>query len=656
MESLRHETPDIETSSDSYAGRFSGAAGAYLLAVQQQVLGRALGNCTGANVLEVGGGHGQSVQVLLERGSKITILGSDQTTHRRIRRLYGAGSIRCVTGNILRLPFEDRSFDIVVAVRLIAHIEQWRRLLAELCRVACHAVVIDYPRRVSLNGLTPVLFYVKRLLEGNTRRYASFFEGDLEQAFEEHGFAMTWSCNQFFLPMFLHRLGQGARWLQGLEGAFRWAHLTRFFGSPGIVCAERGASAGKPLQRARAHDPPRLDGASRTQLAVLLVAPNPFFQERGTCIAVRMVCETLCEAGHRVDLLTYHVGQDLAVQGLDIIRIPRPPFIDDVPIGFSWKKIVCDVLLGFSLFRVVSCGRYDVVHAVEEAIFPAMLANVFARAKLIYDMDSSMADQLVERWEWLRRFSPLLYGFESLAIRRADSILAVCHDIAERARAGDAKRHVVVLQDVPLEVKPEADAVESLRQTCSIHGPLILYAGNLEHYQGIDLLLEGFAALRAIAAADLVVIGGTRQDTETYKARAQALGVLSSTHFLGRRPIAHVACLLEQASMVVSPRLRGNNTPMKIFSYLASGRPIVATNVRAHTQVLDPSCALLVECTPNGLADALCRLIRDPELGERLGLAGKRLAAERHSVAQYRQKLIDEYARLAGASEGCSEG
>jgi len=385
---------------------------------------------------------------------------------------------------------------------------------------------------------------------------------------------------------------------------------------------------------------------------VLLVAPNPFFEERGTPIAVRMLCETLCGAGHSVDLLTYHVGSDVEIAGLNILRIPRLPLIIHVPIGFSWKKIICDIFLSAKLVSRIVRKKYEVVHAVEEAIFPALLAKVFGRAKLIYDMDSSMPDQLLEKWTYLRPISPVLYKLEKLAIRRADGVMAVCEDLAERARADDPQKHVVVLQDVPLDSRPESGPAENLRETCDLHGPFMLYVGNLEHYQGIDLLLEGFAVVRERTEIDLVIIGGTEEDIAKYQDKARALGVLPWTHFLGPRPIARLAAFLEQATILVSPRLSGNNTPMKIYSYLASGRPVVATNIRSHTQVLDPSCAVLVEPTPANLAEGFERLVRDETLHESLGEAAKRLVQAKYSMAEYKKKIIDEYARL---ERGCSD-
>src|SRR3990167_624419 len=110
-------------------------------------------------------------------------------------------------------------------------------------------------------------------------------------------------------------------------------------------------------------------------MKILLVAPEPFYTERGTPIAIKLLAETLCEFGNKVDLLTYHVGEDVNINGLNLIRISKPPFCNTIPIGFSWKKILADIYLSFHMIGLLMRNKYDVIHAVEESIFPAVCIN-----------------------------------------------------------------------------------------------------------------------------------------------------------------------------------------------------------------------------------------------------------------------------------------
>ena len=236
--STQRETPDIETSSDDYARRFAGPAGKYFLSIQEQAFQRVCPTRPDCSVLEVGGGHGQLVPVFLRRNCELTILGSDESTHRRVRAAFPDATIDYAVGDVLKLPYEDNSFDIVVAVRLISHIDAWETLLKEFCRVARYSIIIDYPSWISLNALTPVLFSMKKGLEGNTRNYKSFFRWQLSKVLRRHGFEITCTWNQFILPMFLHRVLHGARWLQVAERIFRAVGLTGLLGSPVVMRAD----------------------------------------------------------------------------------------------------------------------------------------------------------------------------------------------------------------------------------------------------------------------------------------------------------------------------------------------------------------------------------------------------------------------------------
>lgn len=233
------ETPDVETSSEDYARRFSGQAGRYFLEVQDRAVSAALSGRGGSSVLEVGGGHGQLVPLFLSLGCSLTIYGSDETTHERVRAAFPDASIQFACGSVLDLPYDDRCFDLVVAIRLISHIQAWERLIDELCRVARASVLIDYPSWRSLNVLTPLLFKLKRRVEGNTRTYTSFLDGQIAAAFERRGFRIMSVHKQFFLPMLVHRALKGANWLQNAERAFHRMRLTTMFGSPVVVRADR---------------------------------------------------------------------------------------------------------------------------------------------------------------------------------------------------------------------------------------------------------------------------------------------------------------------------------------------------------------------------------------------------------------------------------
>lgn len=235
------EDADIEASSDRYAGRFAGPVGEWFLDVQARLTLQGLeGLPRGATVLDVGGGHAQLTPALVGAGYTVTVVGSDPSCAQRLGSWLDRGECRYQTADLLALPFADGSFDAVLCYRLIAHSIDWRRLLAELCRLAASRVVIDYPSRRSLNFISGGLYPAKlRIERGTTRRFLLYSPREIREGFEHNGFRVVSHTPQFLLPMVVHRFVGSTAFSRAIEAPGRIAGMTRWWGSPVIVRADR---------------------------------------------------------------------------------------------------------------------------------------------------------------------------------------------------------------------------------------------------------------------------------------------------------------------------------------------------------------------------------------------------------------------------------
>lgn len=230
---------DVESSSAAYARRFAGPVGRWFLDVQARTTLALLAPRPGTSVLDVGGGHAQLTGPLVEAGCDVTVYASAESAGERVQEWVNAGRARFRWGPLLRAPWADASFDAVLAFRLLAHAERWRELVAELCRLARRAVIVDYPTTRSVNAVSGALFGVKKEIEGDTRPFRVFRDGDIETAFAAAGFAATGRRPQFLLPMALHRGLRLAAVSRAVEAAARASGITRAWGSPVILRAER---------------------------------------------------------------------------------------------------------------------------------------------------------------------------------------------------------------------------------------------------------------------------------------------------------------------------------------------------------------------------------------------------------------------------------
>lgn len=393
-------------------------------------------------------------------------------------------------------------------------------------------------------------------------------------------------------------------------------------------------------------------------MRILVLAPHPFFQARGTPLAVKTVLEFLSARGHQIDVLTFHEGEDVDIPNCRIYRTGRLRWIRNIRPGFSLKKVVCDVFMFGKCLRMVRKNRYDLIHAVEESAFIAAAMQSLTGVPYVYDMDSSLAEQMVDAYPGLHFAFPLLRRCEALAVRRSLGVLTVCAALEDVAHGHAPDKPVGRVEDTTL-LPPGAHSANG--QTAETALPagvgsqslVAMYVGNLEHYQGIGLLIDGFRhTVARVPNAHLVIVGGLEQDIERYRRRAQHLGIPGQVHFMGPRPVTSLNELLQRADVLVSPRLKGLNTPMKIYSYLDSGIAVLATRLRSHTQVLDDRTAYLVAPEPKALGDGLAHLLSDPDLRTRLATEAKAYVQEEFTPAAAQRKLSAFYTMMESKASG----
>jgi glycosyltransferase involved in cell wall biosynthesis len=387
-------------------------------------------------------------------------------------------------------------------------------------------------------------------------------------------------------------------------------------------------------------------------LRILFLAPQPFFEVRGTPLAVLAMVRALSACGHEVDLLTFAQGEDIAVPGVVHRRSLALP-VGRVKPGASAAKMILDIpFIGHAKWRLV-VGRYDVVHAVEEAAhLIAPMARVL-RVPLVADVDSSIPHQL--RYSGFARRGPLLWlaeGLERFALRGAVAAITVCRSLTEVVRATAPGTPVFQIEDPPLVTGASTDSetIGALRSRLRLGSlPVVLYTGNLESYQGVDLLID--AAAR-VEGASFLIVGGRPDEVVAMRGRAQTAGVADRIVFAGAQPPSELPLYLGLADILVSPRIEGTNTPFKLYTYMASGKPVVATRIESHTQVLGDDTAFLADPTAESLASAIREAVLHPAVAAARAASARALASREYSAERYLEKVraaYDEITRLVAA-------
>ncbi|MGD0703828.1 MAG: glycosyltransferase [Trebonia sp.] len=391
-------------------------------------------------------------------------------------------------------------------------------------------------------------------------------------------------------------------------------------------------------------------------MRVLMLAPEPVYTPRGTPIAVLNRCRALTALGQEVDLVTYPFGEDVAVDGLRFVRTPRPPGLRRVKIGPSLAKLPLDALLLLTAGRELRRRHYDFIHTVEEAGVAGWLLHAISGVPYVHDVHSDMITVLRD-YGFGRRHPVVLLArwLERRVLGSAKVVIVNFPGLVPVVTAQVPDKPVHMINCWPLGYRVDHDISEKLRSDWGTAGPLILYAGSFEPYQGLPMLLEAMAVVRkSLPRARLVLVGGRPDQVAEITRQAAQLGVAGALICTGQRPPDEIPSYLAAADVLVSARRDGINTPYKVYDYIRAGKPIVATRTASHLDVLNDDCAALADSTPEAFATALLGVLSDAERAGRLGRAATERVRDfgigtflRQHAAAYRELGVPEASEQA---------
>ncbi len=411
-----------------------------------------------------------------------------------------------------------------------------------------------------------------------------------------------------------------------------------------------------------------------------MIAPQPFFQPRGTPFSVLHRLKALSTLGYRIDLVTYHLGQDVEIENVNIHRAQGVSWVKEIAIGPSKTKVLLDAFVYRRAIELLRRQPYDLIHTHEEAgFFGIRLSRKFGTLHL-YDMHSSLPQQLSNfKYSQAKALVRVFDRLEAATINSAQAVITICPELFNYVKSRFPEKYNKLIENVADnavvfgETSPNGHGKIAAAELARGYGlpvktngtpqgggkngaATVLYTGTFEPYQGLDLLIAASQPVLArYSNVRFLVVGGKPEQVAQYQEKTERLGVSGKFIFTGQRPPEEIPLFMHLADLLVSPRVAGNNTPLKIYSYLRSGVPIVATDHLTHTQVLNAEVSVLTDCTPPAFASGILRVLEDRAYGENLAQRAQALAAREYSYAAYLQKTKEIYSYLESllSSKGC---
>lgn len=382
------------------------------------------------------------------------------------------------------------------------------------------------------------------------------------------------------------------------------------------------------------------------RLSVVMVAACPFPQRRGTPARVQRLAEALVRRGVAVRVVSYALGDEEEELPFAVHRAPRVATYDRLAPGPTWQKVlVVDPLLARTLRRVVTEHPVDLIHAHHaEGLLVALAGRGRTRAPLLFDVHTLLASELPYYGLGLPRYAKRALGarLDRWLPRHADHVVAVSDRIA---RALVESSHVPAwrVDVVPSGIEEEWFRAPAGNETTA-RRPLVVFAGNLAPYQGVDLLLHAFrrvAAARADARLRIV----SDSSFASHYATARRLGILERIELV-RAGLDRLPQLLAEARLAVNPRADGEGAAQKVLNYMAVGLPTVCFARGAAPLRHLETAWVAADGDLGAFAAGMLRLLEDPDLAARLGAAARALARSQLGWDAAAQRALAVYARL----------
>lgn len=353
---------------------------------------------------------------------------------------------------------------------------------------------------------------------------------------------------------------------------------------------------------------------------VLILSPQPFYEARGTPIALAYVAQALTELGYQVDFLAYPIGKDQRVPGMQLIRSGNPFGFSSVPIGFSMRKILLDIPFFFAAYQLMRKNDYAYIHAVEEGIFAALFMGRGNRSHIIYDMASSLPEQLTKTFGFRNSFSlDLLKRIEAWVLQHVGYVICSAglgSRVKTIAPGTPLQEWYFPVPEQPASLYREVDVRRRLKLSENLI--LVTYTGSFAPYQGMNAVARAIPkVLERNKRVAFLLIGGTSAEVKKLQ-KMLPERIMDRVRILPRQKRQDIPSYIAAADILLSTREDGGNIPLKVFEYLAAGKPIVASDIPAHRSVLTDDLALLYKPGPDGLCDAITALAEDPNRGRRM--------------------------------------
>ena len=360
-------------------------------------------------------------------------------------------------------------------------------------------------------------------------------------------------------------------------------------------------------------DPTGTDAAHPRSRRALMIAPTPYFADRGCHVRILEEARALQARGVDVTIAAYPLGRSIA--GIRTVRTVKVPWYRKLEAGPSIHKVYIDGLLWAVVLREIRRFKPDVLHAhLHEGAAIGVAARALTGVPVVFDIQGSLADEMAAHgavrpggaaFRALTAIERRLYRWSDALIVNSESAREM---LAEKFSVPVGRAHVV-----PDAAGPHGRAGDpvAVRKELGVEGgPVIGYLGLMTEYQGVGVLVDAIPRILEKRPDARVLMMGFPDDA--YRLRVADAGLSHAVRFTGRVPYEEIGRYLSAVDVAVSPKFVSTEGNGKLSAYLAMGVPTVAFDTPINREIMGDGGVLVSPITADALAEALVRAIDSP--------------------------------------------
>ena len=382
-------------------------------------------------------------------------------------------------------------------------------------------------------------------------------------------------------------------------------------------------------------------------MRILVIAPTPFFADRGCHVRILGEAKALRDIGHSIKICTYHLGKD--IDGTDTERTINIPWYHKLSAGPSIHKCYIDLLLLWTVLQTCRRFRPHMIHAhLHEGMVIGKFASLLYGIPMVADIQGSLTEELLDhkfipRWNWLIQ---CVRGIEKIINKLPNHLIASSTATAKlvEERFGFSHKDVTAIGDgVDLAIFYPRDSDLALKTSLNISqgDKVIVFVGVLTPYQGIDLLLEAVGTVwREIPNVKFLILGFPE---EAYQQKAREMGLEHCTIFTGKINYLETPKYLALGTIAVSPKISTTEANLKLYTYLAMGLPTVVFDNAVNREILGDLGVYATNGHVQSLAHSIVELLQDEFRLDELRKKSYQKAVSCYSWNAVGQQLLESY-------------